>query len=87
MDVHAKYLTANKGRKMAIEGHTDERGGREYNLALGQKRAEAVRRALGLLGVTDSQVEAVSFGKEKPAASGFDESSMAKNRRAEINYR
>ena len=72
---------------MAIEGHTDERGGREYNLALGQKRAEAVRRALGLLGVTDSQVEAVSFGKEKPAASGSDEASMAKNRRAEINYR
>ena len=87
IDVHAKYLTANKARKMAIEGHTDERGGREYNLALGQKRSEAVRRALGLLGVTDSQVEAVSFGKEKPAASGSDEASMAKNRRAEINYR
>ncbi|MEO6321327.1 MAG: peptidoglycan-associated lipoprotein Pal [Polaromonas sp.] len=87
IEAHARYLGANKSRKMAIEGHTDERGGREYNLALGQKRAEAVRRALGLLGVTDSQVEAVSFGKEKPAASGFDESSMAKNRRAEINYR
>ena len=87
IEAHARYLTANKSRKMAIEGHTDERGGREYNLALGQKRAEAVRRALGLLGVTDSQVEAVSFGKEKPAASGFDESSMAKNRRAEISYR
>jgi peptidoglycan-associated lipoprotein len=84
---HAKYLSANKSRKMAIEGHTDERGGREYNLALGQKRAEAVRRALGLLGVNDSQIEAVSFGKEKPAASGSDEASMAKNRRAEINYR
>ena len=87
IEAHAKYLTANKSRKMAIEGHTDERGGREYNLALGQKRAEAVRRALGLLGVTDSQVEAVSFGKEKPAVSGSDEASMAKNRRAEINYR
>lgn len=87
VDAHAKYLIANKSRKMAIEGHTDERGGREYNLALGQKRAEAVRRALGLLGVTDSQVEAVSFGKEKPAVSGSDEASMAKNRRAEINYR
>ncbi len=87
IEAHAKYLTANKSRKMAIEGHTDERGGREYNLALGQKRAEAVRRALGLLGVTDSQVEAVSFGKEKPAISGFDEAAMAKNRRAEINYR
>ena len=72
---------------MMIEGHTDERGGREYNLALGQKRAEAVRRALGLLGVTDVQVEAVSFGKEKPAAIGSDEASLAKNRRAELNYR
>jgi peptidoglycan-associated lipoprotein len=87
IEAHAKYLTANKSRKMAIEGHTDERGGREYNLALGQKRSEAVRRALGLLGVADSQVEAVSFGKEKPAASGSDEESMAKNRRAEIHYR
>ncbi|ABM37358.1 peptidoglycan-associated lipoprotein Pal [Polaromonas naphthalenivorans] len=87
IEAHARYLTANKARKMAIEGHTDEIGGREYNLALGQKRAEAVRRALGLLGVTDSQVEAVSFGKEKPAVPGLDEASMAKNRRAEINYR
>ncbi|MFZ2293508.1 MAG: peptidoglycan-associated lipoprotein Pal [Polaromonas sp.] len=87
IEAHAKYLTANKSRKMAIEGHTDERGGREYNLALGQKRAEAVRRALGLLGVADAQVEAVSFGKEKPAVPGLDEAAMAKNRRAEINYR
>ena len=87
VEAHARYLTADTSRKIAIEGHTDERGGREYNLALGQKRAEAVRRALGLSGVTDSQVEAVSFGKEKPAASGFDESSAAKNRRAEIRYR
>ena len=87
IESHAKYLTANKARKMAIEGHTDERGGREYNLALGQKRAEAVRRALGLLGVADAQVEAVSFGKEKPAAAGGDDASMAKNRRAELAYR
>lgn len=87
IEAHAKYLTANKSRKMAIEGHTDERGGREYNLALGQKRAEAVRRALGLLGVADAQVEAVSFGKEKPAVPGLGEAAMAKNRRAEINYR
>ena len=87
IEAHAKYLAANKSRKLMIEGNTDERGGREYNLALGQKRAEAVRRALGLLGVTDSQVEAVSFGKEKPAVSGFDETSMAKNRRAELSYR
>ena len=87
VEAHAKFLSANKGRKMAIEGHTDERGGREYNLALGQKRAEAVRRALGLLGVTDAQVEAVSFGKEKPVATGSDEESLAKNRRAELSYR
>ena len=87
IEAHARYLTANKSRSMAIEGHTDESGGREYNLALGQKRAEAVRRALGLLGVTDSQAEAVSFGKEKPAVAGFDPESMARNRRAELNYR
>ena len=87
IEAHAKYMAANKTRKLAVEGHTDERGGREYNLALGQKRAEAVRRALGLLGVTDAQVEAVSFGKEKPADSGTDEAALAKNRRAELNYR
>lgn len=87
VEAHAKFMAANKFRKMAVEGHTDERGGREYNLALGQKRAEAVRRALGLLGVTDAQVEAVSFGKEKPAAQGSDEASLAKNRRAELSYR
>ena len=86
IQAHAQYLLANKTRKMSIEGNTDERGVREYNLALGQKRAEAVRRALGLLGVSDAQVEAVSYGKEKPAVSGLDEASMAKNRRAEISY-
>ena len=87
VEAHARYLAANKARKLAVEGHTDERGGREYNLALGQKRAEAVRRALGLLGVTDVQVEAVSFGKEKPADTGSDEAAFAKNRRAEMSYR
>lgn len=87
VEAHAKFLKANPGRKVALEGHTDERGGREYNLALGQKRAEAVRRALGLLGVSDSQMEAVSFGKEKPAVQGATEDAMAKNRRAEISYR
>jgi peptidoglycan-associated lipoprotein len=87
IETHARYLAANKTRKAMLEGHTDERGGREYNLALGQKRSEAVRRAFGLLGVTDAQVEAVSFGKEKPAATGNDEASFAKNRRAEIVYR
>ncbi|MEI7783784.1 MAG: peptidoglycan-associated lipoprotein Pal [Betaproteobacteria bacterium] len=84
---HAGFLAANKSRSIAVEGHTDERGGREYNLALGQKRAEAVRRRLILLGVGEGQVEAVSFGKEKPAATGADEASFEKNRRAEITYR
>ena len=87
LEAHARFLRADKSRRVAIEGHTDERGGREYNLALGQKRAETVRTALGLLGVADAQMEAVSFGKEKPAAQGADEASLAKNRRAEISYR
>jgi len=81
---HARVLAANKGKRMVVEGHTDERGGREYNLALGQKRAEAVTRALVLLGVGDGQLEAVSFGKERPAVQGSDEAAWAKNRRAEI---
>ena len=84
---HARFLKANGGRRISIEGHTDERGGREYNLALGQRRSEAVRRSLGLLGVQDNQIEAVSFGKEKPAVPGSDEASWAQNRRAEIQYR
>jgi len=87
IEAQAKFIKQDKARKFAIEGHTDERGGREYNLALGQKRAEAVRNALVLLGVAESQIEAVSFGKEKPAVAGADESSLAKNRRAEISYR
>jgi peptidoglycan-associated lipoprotein len=87
IDAHARWLKANASRKAVIEGHTDERGGREYNLALGQKRSEAVRRALGLLGVPDNQVDPVSFGKEKPADPGHDEAAFAKNRRAEIAYR
>jgi peptidoglycan-associated lipoprotein len=87
IDAHARYVKADRSRKVVIEGHTDERGGREYNLALGQRRAEAVRRAMGLLGVADSQIEAVSFGKEKPAVQGSGEAVWAKNRRAEISYR
>ena len=87
IDAHARFLRANGTRRIVIEGHTDERGGREYNLALGQRRSEAVRRALGLLGVTDTQVEAVSFGKEKPATPGSDEQAWSRNRRAEIAYR
>jgi peptidoglycan-associated lipoprotein len=87
IESHARFLKANNGRKIVIEGHTDERGGREYNLALGQRRSEALRRALNLLGVADSQVEAVSLGEEKPAEAGGDESAWSKNRRAEIAYR
>jgi peptidoglycan-associated lipoprotein len=83
----ARYLRADPKRKAMLEGHTDERGGREYNLALGQRRAEAVGRALTLLGVAGSQVESVSFGKEKPAAAGQDESALARNRRVEVKYR
>ena len=86
IDAHARFLVANKTRQVSLEGHTDERGGREFNLALGQKRAEAVRTRMRLLGVTDIQMEAVSFGKEKPAAAGNDDAAHAKNRRAEINY-
>jgi peptidoglycan-associated lipoprotein len=87
IEAHARYLASDKSRKVVIEGHTDERGGREYNLALGQKRAEAVRKALSLLGVSEAQLEAVSFGKEKPAVLGSTEAAMEKNRRAEISYR
>lgn len=83
---HSAYLTKNTGRKVLIQGNTDERGGTEYNLALGQKRAEAVRKAMTALGVSDSQLEAVSLGKEKPKAEGHDEAAWAENRRADIVY-
>ncbi len=87
IDRFAKSLAADRKKRLQVEGHTDDRGGREYNLALGQKRAEAVAKSLALLGASDSQVEAVSFGKERPAAQGSDEAAWAKNRRAELNYR
>jgi peptidoglycan-associated lipoprotein len=83
---HAQYLKSHPDRHVLIQGNTDERGTSEYNLALGQKRAEAVRRAMSLLGVADSQMEAVSLGKEKPQATGHDESSWAQNRRADLAY-
>jgi peptidoglycan-associated lipoprotein len=86
VEAHAQYLNSHKDRKIIIQGNTDDRGGTEYNLALGQKRAEAVRKALVLLGVSDAQVEAVSFGKEKPKALGNDEAAWAENRRADIAY-
>lgn len=84
---HAKFLVANPNRSILVQGNTDERGGREYNIALGQKRAEAVRKALSLLGVKEAQVEAVSLGKDKPRATGSDEASWAQNRRADIIYK
>jgi peptidoglycan-associated lipoprotein len=87
VEANAKRLAANRSQRITIEGHTDERGGREYNLALGQKRAEAVAKALALLGVNDGQMEAVSFGKERPAVPGSDEAAWAKNRRAELKDR
>jgi len=87
IDASAKRLSANRNQKLMIEGHTDERGGREYNLALGQKRAEAVAKAMVLLGASDAQMEAVSFGKERPAVQGSDEAAWAKNRRAELKDR
>ena len=85
VEANARYLMANPSRKVTLEGHTDDRGGREYNLSLGQKRAEAVRRALALVGVRDEQMEAVSYGKEKPAVLGNTDDAMQKNRRVEIS--
>jgi peptidoglycan-associated lipoprotein len=87
IEAHGRRLRADAKLHVALEGHTDDRGGREYNLGLGQKRADAVRKALSLMGVTDGQMEAVSFGKEKPAVPGNTEAAMQENRRVEINYR
>jgi peptidoglycan-associated lipoprotein len=84
---HAKYLVANKGFKVLLQGNTDERGSREYNLSLGQKRAEAVKRSLTLLGVQEGQIESVSLGEEKPKNPGHDEAAWSENRRADILYK
>lgn len=84
---HAAYLRANPRRSVVLEGHTDERGGAEYNIGLGNRRAEAVRSALSLLGVSDRQMESVSFGKEKPASLEHTEEGYRLNRRVEFNYR
>ena len=81
-----KYLAANGALKIRAEGNADERGGREYNLALGQKRAEAVARGMKAYGVKDGQAEPVSFGSEKPKAEGHDEAAWAQNRRADVAY-
>jgi peptidoglycan-associated lipoprotein len=83
---HGKFLTSNPNVAIKIEGNTDERGSAEYNLALGQKRAEAVRQALKIYGVKETQMEAVSWGSEKPKAAGQNESAWAQNRRADLQY-
>jgi peptidoglycan-associated lipoprotein len=87
LEAHAKRLAADRNLRLVVEGHTDERGGREYNLALGQRRAESVTRSLRLLGAGDGQIEAVSFGKERPAVAASNEEAWAKNRRAELKDR
>jgi peptidoglycan-associated lipoprotein len=87
IEQHARFLQDGRGRSVSLEGHADERGSREYNLALGQKRAEAVRRALLLAGANDAQLEAVSFGMERPAVEGHNEAAWAQNRRVELRYK
>ncbi len=87
VEAHGRYLAARKDRKVVIEGNADERGSREYNLALGQKRADSVKARLKLLGVTDAQIETVSFGEERPRCTQHDESCWSQNRRADIVYR
>ena len=86
LEAHAAYLKQNRNARIKVEGNTDERGSREYNLALGQRRADAVRRSLVLLGVSETQIETVSFGEEKPAATGSSEESWRANRRADLAY-
>ncbi len=83
---HGKYLAANPGAKARLEGHADERGSREYNIGLGERRAQAVKQALLLQGAAASQLGTVSYGEERPAVTGSDEESWALNRRVEIVY-
>jgi peptidoglycan-associated lipoprotein len=87
IQAHSRYMTADKAdSRIRIEGNCDERGSREYNLALGQRRAEAVKKVMTVLGVQDARIETVSYGEEKPQAAGHDEGSWAQNRRADIKY-
>lgn len=86
VEAHAKYLVGNRSQKIKIEGNADERGSSEYNLALGQKRAYAVMKAMTMLGVQENQIEAISWGKERPKTTGHDEAALAQNRRADIKY-
>jgi peptidoglycan-associated lipoprotein len=87
VEAHGRYLATAKQRHIVIEGNADERGSREYNLALGQKRADAVKSRLTLLGATDGQIETISYGEERPRTNGHDESAWAQNRRADIVYK
>ena len=86
VEAHARYLHEHPDARVTVEGNGDERGSREYNLALGQKRAEAVQKMMRLSGAADGQIEAVSFGEEKPKALGHDEASWAENRRSDVVY-
>ena len=83
---HAKYLASNPSARVRLEGHTDDRGSREYNIGLGERRAQSVRRALLLQGATEAQLSTVSYGAERPAVAGHDETAWAKNRRVEVVY-
>ncbi len=83
---HAKFLTNNRKFKMLVQGNTDDRGSREYNLALGQKRADSMKKMLTLLGAGEDQVEAVSLGEEKPKNEGADDAARAENRRGDMLY-
>jgi peptidoglycan-associated lipoprotein len=86
VEAHAKYLRENPSARMMIQGNTDERGSREYNVGLGQRRSDGVKRMMVLLGARENQIESVSLGEEKPQADGHDESSWSKNRRSDILY-
>lgn len=86
LQAHAEYLSSNSGTSITIEGHCDERGTREYNIALGERRADAVRRVLMANGVSANQIKVVSYGEERPALLGHDESAWSKNRRSELMY-
>ncbi len=87
IEAHGRYLVEHVARQIRIEGNCDERGGREYNLALGQRRADAVRERMELVGVQATRIETISLGKEKPKAAGHDESAWSENRRADLVYR
>jgi len=86
VEAHAKYLTGNKAAKVAVQGNCDERGSREYNIALGNRRADSVRKVMNVMGASDSQIEVISFGEEKPRATCHDESCWKENRRSDIVY-